>query len=815
MYNTTAISNESQSVPAALYNKAMSPQQPGLTAPQEHLPIQLKLSVGAVNDPLEDEADAMADKVMRMPETSFIQRKAGCGCSCCDQDDEHVRLKPMAGQVTPFIQAKSDGGGAVSDSVSSRVKSSMGGGSPMQSDTRSFMESRFGTGFGDIKIHNNDESAQLNRSLNAKAFTVSNNIYFNNGQYQPETDAGKHLLAHELTHVVQQGSDVKIRRKENNADNLTVKIKWQGTVFASLYYFIRPALKNEEEAKQIVNGLLLNNSFIYYLNNGKNASQKDFEYVENFQKTQTIIIYEGALKIILDATGYKSKKEFFNVLETNKVIDQKVSQLINELKASNIDIPYQNSWLDSFILGVGQSSLGSKFSEAYSKMKENATSWENGPAFYTGTNVGFSAGVVEDLWENVKGIFLLAWQLIKAQFEITTDPLGFYNKMKHELLNIWQVICADPTQLGLLAGNALAEKITKDFVKVNSFNQGFALGEMLGKIATEIALLFVGVEEVSALAKAAEGTKIGGLILKSIKESETIGKVGQLLKGEKGIKAAEDSSKALTETQKLEEAVRLAQKAEGESKPSQELLKLEESVLQDKLKDPEHIELTKDAALPEVKVADHSYKRNTNNHWCRFSTENCDIALGPGTTEALDKAVARKSIVTFDNEMKNAIIGFWEDQKKLPENADKIKNINKYIENIKKGDRPTWRQSEREMEFFYSRDGIKQKPYINARAAEMRTPKHVRPDLILNETAVEVKNYKIENKQNLINKLTEQIKRRRSMEGLPYDIKQQAIIIDLRGQKVTDSEIINLTIEIQQKTEVPFENIQVLQWPQN
>ena len=209
MYNTTVISNQSQSVPAALHNKAMPlQQQPELTALHEHLPIQLKLSVGAVNDPLEHEADDMADKVMRMPETSFIQRKAGCGCSCCDQDDEHVRLKPLASQVTPFIQAKSDGAGVVSDAVSSRITSSMGGGSPMQSDTRSFMESRFGTGFGDVKIHNNDESAQLNRSLNAKAFTVSNNIYFNSGYYQPETNSGKHLLAHELTHVVQQGGEI-------------------------------------------------------------------------------------------------------------------------------------------------------------------------------------------------------------------------------------------------------------------------------------------------------------------------------------------------------------------------------------------------------------------------------------------------------------------------------------------------------------------------------------------------------------------------------------------------------------------------------
>jgi hypothetical protein len=92
----------------------------------------------------------------------------------------------------------------------------MGGGTQLNGNTKSFMENRFGTSFDDVKIHNNDESAQLNRSLNAKDFTVSKNIYFNNGQHQPETDSGKHLLAHELTHVVQQkgtaGKDSSVQK---------------------------------------------------------------------------------------------------------------------------------------------------------------------------------------------------------------------------------------------------------------------------------------------------------------------------------------------------------------------------------------------------------------------------------------------------------------------------------------------------------------------------------------------------------------------------------------------------------------------------
>lgn len=204
MNENLTIANKPQAKPAALDSESTSRnmQQNTDTELIDRFPIQLKLSVGAANDPLEHEADAMADKAMRMPETSFIQRKSGCSCS--DFDDERVHLKPLANQVTPFIQAKSDGTGTVNETVSGRIESSMGGGSTMQSDTKSFMESRFGTSFDGVKIHNNNESAQLNSSLNAKAFTVNNNIYFNSGQYQPETDSGKHLLAHELTHVIQQ-----------------------------------------------------------------------------------------------------------------------------------------------------------------------------------------------------------------------------------------------------------------------------------------------------------------------------------------------------------------------------------------------------------------------------------------------------------------------------------------------------------------------------------------------------------------------------------------------------------------------------------
>lgn len=75
------------------------------------------------------------------------------------------------------------------------------------------MQSRFGADFSDVKIHTGGEAILMKRELNAKAFTVGNDIYFNEGQYNPNSGEGKHLLAHELVHTVQQGSVKTIQRQ--------------------------------------------------------------------------------------------------------------------------------------------------------------------------------------------------------------------------------------------------------------------------------------------------------------------------------------------------------------------------------------------------------------------------------------------------------------------------------------------------------------------------------------------------------------------------------------------------------------------------
>ncbi|NEU10434.1 DUF4157 domain-containing protein [Flavihumibacter sp. R14] len=167
----------------------------------QSLGIQRKLSVGAEDDELEREADVSADRVMRMSEENYLQRK----CEECEKE-EKLQRKTATHSTNQYIQAKVNSNSAVSKSVEDSIQSSRGSGSAIDRQTQSFIGSRMGSDFSEVKVHTNSEAVRLNRGLNARAFTIGNDIYFNEGQYQPGSSDGKRLLAHELTHVLQQSS---------------------------------------------------------------------------------------------------------------------------------------------------------------------------------------------------------------------------------------------------------------------------------------------------------------------------------------------------------------------------------------------------------------------------------------------------------------------------------------------------------------------------------------------------------------------------------------------------------------------------------
>jgi|GEM_PF-6932143 len=244
--------------------------------------IQPKLSVGPADDVYEREADAMADRVMRMPDQtsalpffpaaqpiSTIQKCAACDaeerlqrmeeeeeeaiqtksdrqfdvqrkCAACEQE-EMIQPKRLVQrkcaeceEEDKKIQPKREKRSTLDNSFLQRKcaaceehdkliarKETMGGASPqvtpsvhtvldspghsLDKSTRSFMESRFGYDFGDVRIHNDVLANESSKDIHALAYTHGKHVVFAAGQYQPDTPQGKKLLAHELTHVVQQG----------------------------------------------------------------------------------------------------------------------------------------------------------------------------------------------------------------------------------------------------------------------------------------------------------------------------------------------------------------------------------------------------------------------------------------------------------------------------------------------------------------------------------------------------------------------------------------------------------------------------------
>jgi len=172
--------------------------------------IQAKLKLGPANDIYEQEADRVATLVMRMPDPSHIARSTAHGQQAdihryCDNGEKALQRKAEEDSRQP----KPDGVTATpSASFEGDVHAIRDGGSPLPESTRNFFEPRFEADFSDVRVHADVGAAALARQVNAKAFTLGRDLVFGAGQYAPGTEAGKHLLAHELTHVVQQSAAV-------------------------------------------------------------------------------------------------------------------------------------------------------------------------------------------------------------------------------------------------------------------------------------------------------------------------------------------------------------------------------------------------------------------------------------------------------------------------------------------------------------------------------------------------------------------------------------------------------------------------------
>ena len=201
------------------------------------------LAINEPGDRFEREADSVADQVMRAPETPVSRASSPGGlqrkCAACRDEEEEQKLQrqiALPGDNTrlqrqilsgadrvslqrkcatceeeeeALLQRKEDGstGTDVAPGIVHDVLRAPG--RPLDGETRAFMEPRFGYDFSGVRVHNDARAAESARAVNASAYTVGSHVVFGQGQHSPSSDHGRRLLAHELTHVVQQGAAVE------------------------------------------------------------------------------------------------------------------------------------------------------------------------------------------------------------------------------------------------------------------------------------------------------------------------------------------------------------------------------------------------------------------------------------------------------------------------------------------------------------------------------------------------------------------------------------------------------------------------------
>ncbi|MFN4816619.1 MAG: LirA/MavJ family T4SS effector [Pseudanabaena sp.] len=186
-------------------------------AAERQMAIQAKLNIGEPNDKYEKEADETAAKVVQQINTSSqgqsVQRQESM------EEEDELQMKsdvPILQrqesmeeedelQMKSLIQRREDlGGGVASTDLESSIQNARGSGQALEPNLQEEMGQAMGADFSGVRVHTDAQSDQLNKSIQAKAFTTGQDVFFRQGAYVPSSRNGQELIAHELTHVVQQ-----------------------------------------------------------------------------------------------------------------------------------------------------------------------------------------------------------------------------------------------------------------------------------------------------------------------------------------------------------------------------------------------------------------------------------------------------------------------------------------------------------------------------------------------------------------------------------------------------------------------------------
>jgi hypothetical protein len=180
---------------------------------EEEKPVQKKSDKKEEEKPVQKKSDKKEE-----------EKKVQAKCADCEKEDK-VQKKDKE-EEKPVQKKGNNTESEIQDNdLEGKLNNSKGSGTGLDKNTKNEMESGFGTDFSNVKIHTDSNAVQMSQELGAQAFTNGNDVYFNEGKYNPDSKEGKHLLAHELTHTVQQGNRSKNVQKQSNVLQLAT-IPW-------------------------------------------------------------------------------------------------------------------------------------------------------------------------------------------------------------------------------------------------------------------------------------------------------------------------------------------------------------------------------------------------------------------------------------------------------------------------------------------------------------------------------------------------------------------------------------------------------------
>ena len=219
------------------------------------VPIQAKMIVGQVNDRYEQEADRIAAAVVQQIHAPGVATPDGQAVQRSLEEDK-IRMKPMKYlqreameeddelQMKPMAKFVGTEGGEVSADFESEINLARGGGQPLAPELQMQMGLAMGADFSRVRVHTDERADGLNRAVGARAFTTGQDLFFREGAYQPGSRGGQELIAHELSHVVQQSETgiqqtsrqptTMVQRYENDKFQMTNPVPRNGRLEATV-----------------------------------------------------------------------------------------------------------------------------------------------------------------------------------------------------------------------------------------------------------------------------------------------------------------------------------------------------------------------------------------------------------------------------------------------------------------------------------------------------------------------------------------------------------------------------------------------------